>query len=228
MSPSLFIFVNGILNKPGAHNGWTDRAVSWIHQHTEHQAEKFEYLSGAFTRRFTQKAHAIALQSIINSYRDEETQFFGKAPRARTIHLVGHSNGCDIILRALTPSGGAPMLARIESVHLIAGACEADFEKNGLNDLLMDGRIQRVVIYVGGRDQAMRAARVSQWLVGWLGLGFGTMGLSGPKNVDRILTIDTPIPEEVAVVREPQFGHSTFFDKAHFDTTMRKLTFNPQ
>lgn len=216
MTPHLYIFVNGILNKPGAHNGWTDRAVSWVHQHTGHQAEKFEYLTGALTRRFTQNLHAVALRSLINSY------------KGRPIHLVGHSNGCDIIVRALT---GEPMLAQIASVHLIAGACEADFEKNGLNRLLLDSKVGRVAIYVGGQDKAMRAARVSQWVVGWLGLGFGTMGLTGPKNVDRALAVNVGqfsevfmLSAEVTVINEPKFGHSTFFDKAHFEETMRRVT----
>lgn len=201
----VFIFVNGILSDPGAHDGWTDRAVSWVHRNTVHQAEKFEYHSRALTRRLRQQLHANALRALLRGYSD------------RIIHLAGHSNGSDIILRALDG-----LFMRVATVHLISGACEASFTKNKLNGALLDARIGQVYVYVAGSDRAMRWARLSQRLFGWLGLGYGTLGLAGPLEVDPAL--QDMVRRGVVTIWEREFGHSTWFDKDHFETTMRRIT----
>lgn len=204
----VFIFVNGILANPGAHDGWTDRAVTWVHLHTHHRAEKFEYHARALTRRLRQGFHAAALRALVRSYRD------------RIVHLVGHSNGCDIILRAIA----APGLPRIASLHLIAGACEADFRINGLNDALLDAKVGQVYAYVAGHDSAMKWARVSRLLFGWAGLGYGTLGLTGPLNVDSALQDEARSHPAVVLVRENSYGHSSWFDGANFERTLRRVT----
>jgi len=206
--PHIFIFVNGILSDPGAHNYWTDRAVTWVHTHTRHSAEKFEYAAGALTRRLRQNLHATALRSLLRSYYGD-----------RIVHLVGHSNGCDIILRALD-SRDVP---RIATVHLIAAACEADFTKNGLNNALLDAKLGQAYVYVSGRDRAMKWAKLSKMLFGWAGLGYGTMGLTGPLNVDPALQDETRSQPAVVLIREDTYDHSTWFDRGYFGNTMRRI-----
>lgn len=202
MSAHVFIFVNGILANPGAHDDWTDRAVSWMHRNTVHQAEKFEYRALVLTRRFTQGKNADALRKLINAYCSD----------GRLIHLIGHSNGCDIITRAIQDS-----FCRVASASLISGACDASFEKNGLNVALRSGRLAGVVVYVAGRDRAMKLANITRRLVSWMGLGYGTLGLSGPSDVAP------GFEGKVETTVEPEFGHSTWFDGSKFDATMRRI-----
>ena len=105
---TVYIFVNGILNFPGDAEGWTDRAVTWINKNTDAKGEKFEYFSGVITRRFRQQYRAIKLSELIEQY------------DGWTIILVGHSNGCDVILRALKLTK-----VKIGEVHLVARAAPA-------------------------------------------------------------------------------------------------------
>jgi pimeloyl-ACP methyl ester carboxylesterase len=193
----VYIFINGILNYPGSAHGWTDSAVTWTHNRTACAAEKFEYFTPMLTRRFTQKKHVREFSALVNSYGLDWT-----------VNLVGHSNGCDIICRAL------PGLRPIESMHLISGACEADCWANGINSAMTAGRLWAVTCYVAGKDAAMKAAWLSRALR-CVGLGYGTLGLTGPLrgNSKRITT-----------VREPEYGHSTWFEPENFERTMRRIT----
>lgn len=197
----VYIVVNGILASPGDARGWTDRAVTWLHNEAEVnvQAEKFEYFASALTRRIRQQAHAEDLAALIRRY------------SGREIHLVGHSNGCDLILRALrlTTTG-------VRSVHLIAAACDEDFDRNGLNEDLVSGQLGNVHVYTSPDDGVLKwAARPSRWLLGWAGLGYGLLGLVGPKFEAR--------PELVTRDDRPGYGHSTWFSDEHFVETFKLI-----
>jgi predicted alpha/beta hydrolase family esterase len=196
-----FIFVNGILNCPGSSNGWTDRAVTWIHTHTEHRAEKFEYFSPVIFRRWFLKDWTNDLAELVAKY------------AGKPLVLVGHSNGCELICRTVKISG-----AQIRGLHLISGACAADFYTNGLNAALKANRVGKVVAYVAEKDLPMKIARVSQNLIGWLGLGYGTLGLNGP------LRTAIEVENRVMPVRQPDFGHSTWFLDENFDDLMKTIT----
>jgi pimeloyl-ACP methyl ester carboxylesterase len=190
----IFIFVNGILNCPGDHDGWTDRAATWVNVRTKDRAEKFEYFCGPLTRRLRLNSHAQDLAHLVAQYHDHR------------VVLVGHSNGCELICRALRVSG-----VRIEDVHLISGACSPDFNRNGLAEVMESGRVQRVVVYVAGKDLPMRLAKWTGKLLGLFGLGYGTLGHRGPLNH----------PAGVRVVIEPGYGHSTWFeDNVNFNKLM--------
>ena len=195
-----FLFVNGILNRPGSADGWTDRAVTWVHNHTDAYGEKFEYCAGALTRRILQARRARAYAALANAYAGMDS-----------INLVGHSNGGDIILRALPD-----ITVSLDTLHFISAAAGSDFKKNGLNAALVSGQVKRVVVWMAGRDAALPQARLSQRLLGWLGLGYEDLGLTGPLHVAT--------PERVFVIQENAFGHSTWFDAPHFALTMRRLT----
>lgn len=197
------IVVNGILTAPGDARAWTDRAVTWLHcdAAVAVQAEKFEYYATALTRRLRQQRHARELAHLIELY------------KGREVHLVGHSNGCDIILRAL-----ALTRDRIASVHLIAGACEEDFEKNGLNALLYTRQIGAVHAYTSPDDRVLAyAARPSRALFGWMGLGYGLLGLVGPTK------ITPPVRHLVSRWDRPGYGHSTWFSPENFDATLNLI-----
>lgn len=203
MTRKVYIFVCGIANLPENGAGWTDNAVRWTETNTPHAADSYEYLTTFITRFLMQWWRARQLTVKIHGWMDN-----GFAPV-----LVGHSNGCDLILRVIRNG-----IVKGCDVHLISGACESDFIRNGLNAAMSDGRVSRVTCYWGGADVAMRFARLSRMALQWVGLGFGTLGLDGPKNVSGANV------GRVARYREPEFGHSTWFDAKWFDCTMRLVT----
>jgi predicted alpha/beta hydrolase family esterase len=199
-----FIFINGILSDPGKADGWTDRAVTWVHTHSQDRAEKFEYLSGVLTRRLRLNKWAANLARLISRYSGQE------------VVLVGHSNGCELICRALDLCG-----VRVNEVHLISGACDACFRKNGLNAAMERGQVGRITVYVAERDLPMRIAYVTRFLE-VVGAGYGRLGMDGPLNVSAAYEA------RVTTVRDATFGHSTWFEVEYFDQLMRSITANQE
>jgi pimeloyl-ACP methyl ester carboxylesterase len=201
--PRAYIFVNGILAFPGDSEGWTDRAVTWTHVHFAGFGEKFEYLAGALTRRFKQQERAEKLARMIGYY--ERAQI--------PVVMVGHSNGCDIILRTLQL-----IQTRVEAIHLISAACEADFEISGLNKLLENGRVGHLVYYLAGSDRALWFANVTRKVLQPFGLGYGVLGHNGPENISATVQMRTKM------IYRKKFHHSTWFEKPNFDSTMELVT----
>lgn len=199
----VFIFINGILTRPGAHDGWTDRAVTWTQTRTPHKAEKWEYATGPLLRRFRQQARARKIATLMAYY--ERTGF--------EIVLVGHSNGCDIIARVLELRGAEDWLyhREVRAVHLFAPAADGDDFRGAISF----GDVERVHVHCGGRDQALRAGRWTRRLFGWAGLGYGSLGIE-PDQLHA---------EPQAYVHEyPDYGHSDFFAQGEaFERTMQKL-----
>jgi pimeloyl-ACP methyl ester carboxylesterase len=200
----VFIFVNGILTFPGESKNWNARAVTFTHNHSgtppgaRTVAEKLEYWAGPIDRVFGQKSRAAKLADLLRAYAGWQ------------INLIGHSNGADVIVdclrdygRASTPC--APGLPCIEYLHLVCAACEADFNRNGLNLALAQGRVVNITNYRGTKDYSLALAH------SWPGklLGYGTLGLSGPIDAAKCLDI-----------RWDNYGHSTCWNNAHFPRTM--------
>jgi pimeloyl-ACP methyl ester carboxylesterase len=202
-----FVFVNGILNFPGNAEGWTDLAASYINSRTPHKAEKFEYLVLPLTRRICLDRKARELAALVAQYAGQD------------LTIVGHSNGCELICRMLKVSG-----VKIKRLHLISGACDADFWKNGLNEALKSGRVGEVVVYVAEKDWPMRLARFSQTLLGWAGLGYGSLGLDGPRN----LAPEVVERDLVWTVRRSSFGHSDWFLPVNFGDLMQMISLSDE
>lgn len=190
------LYVPGILTLPGESDNWCGRGVTWTHLHTPDRAEKVEYFSGIFTRTLLQSARAAKLALTLSYYIGGDFE----------IYLSAHSNGCDVILDALR----LLKWPRIKHVHLISAACSANCDKNGINEA--GSSIANLTVWIGEKDWALNLAGTR---TGWL-LGFGNLGLTGPKNATR----------PINVIREP-VGHSDWFTSARFDHTMRILTRNP-
>lgn len=195
----IFLYICGIMNLPGASRNWTGRAVTWTHLHSEARAEKCEYFTGPIGRAFGQRERETKLFRTLEYYQDWD------------VHLVGHSNGCAVILQGMQRH---PYFTPILSLHLVCGACEADFDKNGLNSFLADNRVGHVTVYCAGEDRALRFARfkIAQMI------GYGGLGFSGPLNVRA------DVASKVKVVdRSPWdwYGHSTCFQDDRFDGTMQ-------
>ncbi len=197
----VFIFINGILTDPGDAHGWTDRAVAWIQTHTNEVADRYEYFSGALTRRLFQNRRVAEVVEMIDNYSE-----------THDVVLVGHSNGCDIILRALQRRARA-----VNCIHLFAAAAEADCRKSGLNQAMKNSPWLKVFITVSRGDEALRiAARTSHFLFGWLGLGYGDLGYEGPSNVYY--------PERIKVLRCDSMNHGEWFRAGdNFEYSMRAI-----
>jgi pimeloyl-ACP methyl ester carboxylesterase len=200
----IVICVNGILKWPWDWSCWNFRTCVWAHKYTDCRVLAVEYFCGIIGRAFCQGARARRITALLQSYGDED-KF--------EITLVGHSNGCAVILAALDASLTWPT---VKAIHLFSGACQADFRLNGLNEAIEDGRVGKVFVYVGGKDLALRLA--SHWL-GRL-LGYGVLGLKGALNVSD------DARESVGTLTVAEFGHSDWWLPEHFDRSMKLLFAN--
>jgi hypothetical protein len=198
----VFILVNGILARPGDSEGWTDRGVTWIQTRTTAKAEKFEYACGPILRRFRQGARAAAIAKMAG--------FYQRA--GYTVSLIGHSNGCDLISRVLALRCiGDAYTQPIESVHLIAAATD----ERGIHAGLDHADVRRVFVYWSSADRALRLAAWTRRFLGWIGLGYGSVGLNPGALARR--TNATLYPRHA-------YGHSTWFMRGHhFEATMQVI-----
>lgn len=199
MSRLANLYIPGILTFPGDASNWSGRAVTFTHALTggERVAEKVEYFTTALLRPFGQQSRANKLARTWGFYNSKWWD----------VRLVGHSNGCDVICDVIR----ANPHFRASQIHLVCGACSADLESNGINETLRSSRVQEAFIYVAGRDKALRLAQtpIGQFL------GYGTLGLKGPKN------IDPQVARRVQVIEWPEYGHSDCWSDANFPATMR-------
>ena len=201
MSRSVAIFVNGILTFPGNTRDWNYRAVVWTQVKKDGHAQAVEYFCGPIGRAFGQRKRAAKIGELLLAYQGWD------------ITLVGHSNGCDVILTALN---SALIYPTIKAVHFVSAACQADFNRNGLNDALENGNIGKVCVYRGGKDWALK---VASGIVGRC-LGYGVLGLTGA------LSVAPAVSDRVGEILWPEFGHGDCFQPEHFEQTMKHF-FSP-
>lgn len=200
MSKLTYIFCNGILTKPGVIDNWNVRACTWVDQQTKYRAERYEYASDAIFRRIGQEQRVKDLQTVVHRLSGGD------------IILVGHSNGCDLIERLVKRN-----VHYFKEIHLIAAASENDFRKNGYNDALRKNGVGQIFIYHSPLDEALKQAKWSTRLFGWLGLGYGYLGLTGPKYISK------EVQHKVISIERP-FNHSEWFTESNFDDTMKLIT----
>jgi pimeloyl-ACP methyl ester carboxylesterase len=198
--PRAFIFIPGIRHESEGIDGWPDQAVLYVHTHTKHRAEKYEYSCKALTRWLGQSRRIEDVARLIWNYRDFD------------VSVAAHSNGCAIAIAALQKFPQA----QIDTLHLFAAAADPDWERNGLNEAIEDGRCERVYCYCSEGDRVLKLAGFTTWLRR-LGLGYGQLGLIGPQNVSKV--------GETATYTDwnNHFGHSTYFHGSHFGPTVRLI-----
>lgn len=191
MNRTAYIVVPGVNNWPGSSMAWTDRAATWLHLNRPADcAEKFEYLALPLSRRILAERRALQLAALMDRY----------PPETFDLVLAGHSNGCDIIARALAR---AKRPANV--VHLFSPAVSAEPRRHRLHRLLLDGRIGFLHIYLAGRDRVL-AER-------FLG-GVDLDGVLAQFSEEHHTTIHS----------EPSFGHGTWWRPANFERSMRHIT----
>lgn len=200
---SVYIFVNGILTLPGSGRNWNRRAVTWLHTRGPERAcaESLEYFAAAILRFVGQRSRARKLATKISYY--NRAGF--------TVHLVGHSNGCDVICDALRLDESL----RVGNIAMIAGACEEDADRNGVNAAFRRGSIRGdMTLHNGAKDWALALA--SLWPARLV--GYGALGRRGLQNLHK------DFQHRLKVITHPAAGHGTFFDGNNFDDLMARLT----
>jgi predicted alpha/beta hydrolase family esterase len=203
MKRTAYIAINGILTNPGDAEGWTDRFVTWVNTTLPDGvvAEKFEYFTHALTRMLKQRERADAIAKKIGYYRRAGYR----------VVLVSHSNGGDLTARVLNDAG-----VEIDAAHLFAPATDDEL----IAQAIREGAIKRVHIYGSRNDGALKFARATRPLIGWLGLGYGSLGLRGRE-------LAALFPEVVTDHSNDAFGHGTWFQRgAIFEDTMKLIAAN--
>jgi len=190
MNRLAYIFVPGVLNLPSSASAWTDRAVTWIHVRQACEvAEKFEYLALPLSRRILAERRAEQLAALIERYPIDTF----------SLVVVGHSNGCDVILRALWRA-----TRPANFVHFFAPAIAVNPRQHRLVRQLREGRIGFLNIHLAGRDRVLDR--------GFLG-GAGADAVRSQFAEEHHTTIHS----------DPRHGHSTYWAPAHFEDTMRRI-----
>jgi hypothetical protein len=191
VSRAVTVFVCGIFTEPGDQDNWTARALAWTNINRDVRADSYEYLTDALFRNAGEGVRAKRMARKLGFYYDAGFD----------VSLVAHSNGNDVCLDALKILGYPP----IRQFHMIAPAVHEDCDASGLNRVMADS----VHIYIGGKDLAMRAADT---VLGHA-FGFDDLGRRGPQNVK------TTVP--ICIVRQEEWGHSTWFLPENFEYTMQ-------
>lgn len=201
--PTYYALVNGIRTPPGSDRNWTNRGVTWLHNYelrtanTKLAAECIEYHTKAVLRW---------------ARHDEFVYKFGRNldfHRAwKQVVIAAHSNGANVVLDALRDKGWPA----VEHLHLISPACEQDL---GYLVPQLGRTIKRLTIWIGEKDIPLRLAGFP--ILGKL-MGYDDLGLKGPEGIPAAV-----MDAHVQVHREPEFGHSTWFDEAQFERTMLRI-----
>ena len=198
---TVWFFVNGILTWPGRSSNWTGRAVTHtMAHHPDLKAEKVEYFSFAtIDRVLGQRRRIDLMQQTMQEYLNKN--FY--------IHIAAHSNGTDVVLDTLDWL----KWPQVESLHLLAPACQADFGKNGLNQALRNNSLGTAHVYLGKKDWPMRFAK------SWLGRCFydKPLGYYGPLHVDQDIA---SVKKRVVIHEREDFGHSDWFGMDNFSRTL--------
>jgi hypothetical protein len=203
----IFLLEAGINNIPDSWRDWPNRAIPWFHENTDWFAQSVFYACSALDVFVHEKRRTQSFADLVTQYAQSNWQ----------IDCAGHSNGTRVIV-------GGLQLAKwpqIQTLHLICGACGADFERNGLNGALKDRRIKKVFCYVAGQDWAMRVENLAGKGLFNIGWKDQPLGLHGPKNV-----ADSVLDRVQTILTRPwdQFEHSGCWLPCNFDRTLRQVS----
>lgn len=208
MSELVFIYVNGIRTTPGSDKNWNGKAVTWTHKKAgqlrkTHDAdtvvaERCEYPTLAVTRWLHHKKWVDRFCGMVSHYHNEGFR----------IRVAAHSNGANVVLDGLSKL----RWPAVETLDLLSPACESDLAYMSPR---LGNKVRRLRVWQAGKDLPLKLA---DNVIGRL-LGFGVLGRRGPYGIPKL-----DMDQFVEIISEPEWGHSTRFDDAHFDATMDRLT----
>ena len=197
--PVVVAAVHGILTGTGPGSlpwpwrlaAWAAHAVPEMHVLTDH------YWMGPWPRLnyWRNLAFGAALGRRLSIY----------AAAGSALHLVGHSNGACIALRACKELARAGH--SVATLHLIAGAVAADIRRNGILALLRSGALGRVVHWWDSSDPVLGVPWVLRWpygSAGRRGLRLGTQSADGAQ---------------IEGVEHHGYGHTGYFSQTRVERT---------
>jgi pimeloyl-ACP methyl ester carboxylesterase len=213
---NLIVAVHGILTGRGDPT-WPERLERWAASHWPGVAVLTDqYDSGPFPvwNCFLRNPRAAkALSRVVENWVDQG-ESDGQKVR---VHLVAHSNGCDIVRRLairLMSRG-----YRVESVLLFSGAVQNSAAKMGLSPFLSVGRLGRLVVYSADGDRVL--APSPDWSRPWtVALScarwpYGNAGRVGISDANLVLDgMGGSIPDGAPISvnrRFPGWEHGDFF-----------------
>ena len=199
-----FFFINGIRTDTGDMRAWNRSAERWVDRNCPaDKADSYSYFVPAAFRWLKQTSLVIEAAVCLGEGKPQDTDLI----------LVGHSNGADICTRMLREY---PTL-KAKALHLIAGATDSSYERNGLNTAVARGQVGHVYLWCSEHDEVLKKwAKLSQ-IAAPLGLGYGRLGFTGPKDM-------TPAAHQATTtIWHDGYGHSDYFEWPRFDNTMRTI-----
>ena len=204
---SIIFFVRGIAGNPDDFMEWEQRAADHTIINYGIPARAISYHTDFWSVWMKRQFRAQRFAKVLRKY----------SVRDYRITIVAHSEGTVVALDSMRLAGWP----RVEQVHLICGACDSDFNRNGLGHALRAGQVNKVTCYTAGRDWAMRFENL---ILGRVLFGISErtwpLGLVGPRNVSQM------VAGRVAVVSDPpwkHYGHSECFERDNFERTMRQV-----
>ena len=201
---TVWFIVRGVAGVPGDMLEWEMKVRDQIIQSTERPAVAISYGTTPLTVWMRRKWRALRLAHVLRGY----------TARDWRIHVIAHSEGTVAILDALRLLGWP----RVEALHLVCGACDSDFNRNGLNWALRTGGVGHVQVYIAGEDHAMKWEDL---VLGKLLFGIPErsrpLGLNGPRNVDGEYSTKVKIHRESPW---DNWGHSTCWEGRNLDKTV--------
>jgi len=204
----IWLLEHGISNVPSSWKEWVNDGIQYVHLNTPDKAQGLFYFTTPFTVFMRERERMQSFSEMLTGY----------ARAGQKIGGIAHSNGT----RVMVNGAAAARWPAMEVMHLMCGACDSDFERLGLNYALKTGSLRQVVVYVAGRDMAMRA---ENWLGRWqfqLPWGAKPLGLNGPTNVNAKFLGNGRV-RVVSMGRWLNFGHSDCWLPANFTQTMREM-----
>lgn len=206
MKKVIYIFEPGINYGVSSWRGWAGKAVEWTIVEKNIFADSVVYHTTALTVWIHERQRAISLARKIIYY----------VKAGYIVHLVGHSNGTRVILDALRQLNLMhDLIWQVGNVYLVSGACDSNFERNGLNNLLYTGKVRQVFCYRAGKDWAMK---IENTIFGkalfQMEQSDRPLGLVGPQNV-RLSN-----SAKWAEIIQSGYGHSDWWLPKNFAHTM--------
>lgn len=205
---TVYLFERGILGWATIwgcwRRNWPNLAIAWIHKNTDCRAQTLLYFTTPFFAGLTRYWRARQFGKLLREY------------KGWRIVIVAHSEGTATVLESLKLNHWP----QIDHLHLICGACDANFARNGLNLAILSGNIRAVTTYVAKKDFAMRLENtlLGRWFFG-IRLADTPLGLSGPADVSESVRVGGSLQE----VEWSTYGHSDCWTPRHFEKTMERL-----
>jgi len=205
--PTIVFLVRGIAGEPSDFCEWEQSAADWVNVHTPFKARAISYKTSFLTVWFRRRWRSRRFSYILRQYTTQGWR----------VVIIAHSEGTVVALDSMRLAGWP----HVEAVHLVCGACDSDFHRNGLNFALRIGAIGQLHCCMAGEDHAMW---YEDLILGKLLFGIPErsrpLGLNGPRNISPDVML------KVAEHREPpwdNYGHSTCFEKRNFPGTIRTM-----